>query len=149
MWRLNVRSQQRKGGKFDQNYLGTYTIAASVGKSVDLVDSQVWQYQNFTGITWWHTQRKTQEFHVSVLWIVPPPPLLDWTLLLPLGHLPPPHPPLGHPPPPPHPPIHQHHHILLWATGHCPSMSDACLYKLHSGPLNHQEYNWHFLKSFY
>nr|XP_023697524.1 nuclear pore complex protein DDB_G0274915-like [Paramormyrops kingsleyae] len=40
VWRLNVRSQQRKGGKLDPNYLGPYTITAIVDKSADLLDSQ-------------------------------------------------------------------------------------------------------------
>ncbi|XP_019210278.1 uncharacterized protein LOC102075523 [Oreochromis niloticus] len=40
VWRMNTRSQQRKGGKLDRNYLGPYTIAAISGKSVDLLDSK-------------------------------------------------------------------------------------------------------------
>ncbi|CAG6022010.1 unnamed protein product, partial [Menidia menidia] len=32
VWRLNVRSQQRKGGKLDPNYLGPFTIVAIDGK---------------------------------------------------------------------------------------------------------------------
>ncbi|MEQ2205157.1 hypothetical protein XENOCAPTIV_027021 [Xenoophorus captivus] len=40
VWRLNVRSQQRKGGKLDPNYLEPYTIMSISEKSVDLQDSQ-------------------------------------------------------------------------------------------------------------
>ncbi|MEQ2226282.1 hypothetical protein ILYODFUR_025910 [Ilyodon furcidens] len=40
VWQLNVRSQQRKGGKLDPNYLGPYTIVSITGKSVDLQDNQ-------------------------------------------------------------------------------------------------------------
>ncbi|MEQ2293094.1 hypothetical protein AMECASPLE_029661 [Ameca splendens] len=40
VWRLNVRSQQRKVAKLDQNYLGPYTIISISRKSVDLQDNQ-------------------------------------------------------------------------------------------------------------
>ncbi|MED6259683.1 hypothetical protein ATANTOWER_028272 [Ataeniobius toweri] len=40
VWQLNVRSQQRKGGKLDSNYLRPYTIVSITGKSVDLQDNQ-------------------------------------------------------------------------------------------------------------
>ncbi|MEQ2220917.1 hypothetical protein ILYODFUR_010494 [Ilyodon furcidens] len=40
VWRLNVRSQQRKGGKLDPNYQGPYTIISISRKSVDLQDNQ-------------------------------------------------------------------------------------------------------------
>ncbi|KAJ8376069.1 hypothetical protein SKAU_G00066490 [Synaphobranchus kaupii] len=36
VWRQNIRSQQRKGGKLDANFLGPYTIKALQGKSADL-----------------------------------------------------------------------------------------------------------------
>ena len=36
--RLNVRSQQRKGGKLDPNYHGPFTIIKIEGKSADLQD---------------------------------------------------------------------------------------------------------------
>ncbi|KAJ8359095.1 hypothetical protein SKAU_G00156200 [Synaphobranchus kaupii] len=36
VWRQNTRSQQRKGGKLDANFLGPYTIKALQGKSADL-----------------------------------------------------------------------------------------------------------------
>lgn len=36
VWRQNIRSQQRKGGKLEANYLGPFTVVALEGKSVDL-----------------------------------------------------------------------------------------------------------------
>lgn len=36
--RRNVRSQQRKGGKLDRDFLGPFTIVALQGKSADLRD---------------------------------------------------------------------------------------------------------------
>nr|XP_055059891.1 uncharacterized protein LOC129443447 isoform X2 [Misgurnus anguillicaudatus] len=39
VWRQNVRSQQRKGGKLDPDFLGPFTVSRVEGKSVDLVDS--------------------------------------------------------------------------------------------------------------
>ena len=36
VWRQNIRSQQRKGGKLDANFLGPYNITAIQGKSADL-----------------------------------------------------------------------------------------------------------------
>ncbi|KAK7156031.1 hypothetical protein R3I94_006184 [Phoxinus phoxinus] len=38
VWRENVRSQQRKGGKPDREYLGPFTVVKVEGKSVDLID---------------------------------------------------------------------------------------------------------------
>lgn len=38
VWRENVRSQQRKGGKLDREYLGPFTVVKVEGKSVDLID---------------------------------------------------------------------------------------------------------------
>ncbi|XP_049328588.1 gypsy retrotransposon integrase-like protein 1 [Astyanax mexicanus] len=37
--RKNIRSQQRKGGKLDPEFLGPFTITKVAGKSIDLVDS--------------------------------------------------------------------------------------------------------------
>ncbi|KAI7808712.1 putative gypsy retrotransposon integrase-like protein 1-like, partial [Triplophysa rosa] len=39
VWRQNVRSQQRKGGKLDPDFLGPFTVTKVEGKSADLVDS--------------------------------------------------------------------------------------------------------------
>ncbi|XP_060738578.1 uncharacterized protein LOC132854302 [Tachysurus vachellii] len=39
VWRRNVRSEQRKGGKLDPDYFGPFMITKIEGKSVDLVDS--------------------------------------------------------------------------------------------------------------
>ncbi|XP_057710147.1 uncharacterized protein LOC130927999 [Corythoichthys intestinalis] len=36
VWRQNVRSQQRKGGKMEPNFLGPFTITALQGKNADL-----------------------------------------------------------------------------------------------------------------
>ena len=38
VWRLNIRSRQRKGGKLDPNFLGPYTVLSVENKSADLVD---------------------------------------------------------------------------------------------------------------
>lgn len=38
VWRQNIRSQQRKGGKLESSYLGPYTVTALKGKSADLQD---------------------------------------------------------------------------------------------------------------
>ncbi|XDV11184.1 hypothetical protein PO909_000192 [Leuciscus waleckii] len=38
VWRKNIRSQQRKGGKLEANFLGPYTITKLEGKSADLED---------------------------------------------------------------------------------------------------------------
>ncbi|XP_072562184.1 uncharacterized protein [Paramormyrops kingsleyae] len=38
VWRKNVRSQQRKGGKLEPEFLGPFTVTRIEGKSVDLVD---------------------------------------------------------------------------------------------------------------
>jgi hypothetical protein len=38
VWRLNIRSRQRKGGKLDPNFLGAYTVSSVDNKSADLVD---------------------------------------------------------------------------------------------------------------
>ncbi|CAL8269656.1 unnamed protein product [Arctogadus glacialis] len=38
VWRLNIRSRQRKGGKLDPNFLGPYTVSSVENKSADLVD---------------------------------------------------------------------------------------------------------------
>lgn len=40
VWRCNVRSQQRKGGKLDPNFLGPYTIKNIEGKNADLIDER-------------------------------------------------------------------------------------------------------------
>lgn len=40
VWRKNVRSQQRKGGKLEANYLGPFTIIALEEKSADLEDER-------------------------------------------------------------------------------------------------------------
>ncbi|KAK9972331.1 hypothetical protein ABG768_025646, partial [Culter alburnus] len=40
VWRCNVQSQQRKGGKLDQNFLGPYTIKNIEGKNADLIDER-------------------------------------------------------------------------------------------------------------
>ncbi|XP_051975103.1 arp2/3 complex-activating protein rickA-like [Xyrauchen texanus] len=40
VWRLNVRSQQRKGGKLDPDFLGPYTVKTIEGKSADLADER-------------------------------------------------------------------------------------------------------------
>ena len=37
VWRQNVRSQQRKGGKLEPNFLGPFTVVALQGKSADLL----------------------------------------------------------------------------------------------------------------
>ena len=37
VWRQNIRSQQRKGGKLASNFLGPFTITALEGKSADLL----------------------------------------------------------------------------------------------------------------
>ena len=38
VWRLNISSRQRKGGKLDPNFLGPYTVLSVENKSADLVD---------------------------------------------------------------------------------------------------------------
>ncbi|CAL8268845.1 unnamed protein product [Boreogadus saida] len=35
VWRLNIRSRQRKGGKLDPNFLGPYTVSSVENKSAD------------------------------------------------------------------------------------------------------------------
>ncbi len=40
VWRQNIRSQQRKGGKLEANFIGPYTITLLEGKSADLVDER-------------------------------------------------------------------------------------------------------------
>ncbi|XP_073802847.1 uncharacterized protein [Danio rerio] len=40
VWRRNVRSEQRKGGKLDPEYFGPFVVTKIQGKSVDLVDSE-------------------------------------------------------------------------------------------------------------
>jgi len=40
VWRQNVRSQQRKGGKLEANYQGPFIITALDGKSADLEDGR-------------------------------------------------------------------------------------------------------------
>lgn len=37
MWRQNIKSQQRKGGKLEANFLGPFKVTAIKGKSADLV----------------------------------------------------------------------------------------------------------------
>nr|XP_061824508.1 uncharacterized protein LOC133611595 isoform X2 [Nerophis lumbriciformis] len=39
VWRRNVRSQQRKGGKLDPDFLGPFCITKIQGKSIDLVST--------------------------------------------------------------------------------------------------------------
>ena len=38
--RQNIRSQQRKGGKLDPNFLGPYTVMKVERKSIDLMDDR-------------------------------------------------------------------------------------------------------------
>ncbi|KAI7812544.1 hypothetical protein IRJ41_004000 [Triplophysa rosa] len=40
VWRCNIQSQQRKGGKLDPNFLGPYTIKNIEGKNADLIDER-------------------------------------------------------------------------------------------------------------
>ncbi len=37
VWRQNIRSQKRKGGKLEANFIGPYTITLLEGKCADLV----------------------------------------------------------------------------------------------------------------
>ncbi|XP_062385207.1 uncharacterized protein LOC134072498 [Sardina pilchardus] len=41
VWRRNIRSQQRKGGKLDPEFLGPFTVSKVEGKSVDLIDHNI------------------------------------------------------------------------------------------------------------
>lgn len=38
VWRQNIRSQQRKGGKLDAGFLGPYTVINVQGKNSDIQD---------------------------------------------------------------------------------------------------------------
>nr|XP_057941408.1 uncharacterized protein LOC131137437 isoform X3 [Doryrhamphus excisus] len=51
VWRQNVRSQQRKGGKLESNFLGPFTITTIHGKSADLIGDNGVDYKKISMTT--------------------------------------------------------------------------------------------------